>query len=30
VLRDVLYLIPALWLLWKPRSKYSADDALLP
>ena len=30
VLRDVLYLLPALWLLWKPRSKYSADDALLP
>ena len=30
VLRDALYLIPALWLLWKPRSKYSADDALLP
>lgn len=30
VLRDVLYLIPAAWLLWKPRSKYSADDALLP
>jgi uncharacterized membrane protein YphA (DoxX/SURF4 family) len=30
VLRDVLYLIPALWLLWKPRSKYSADDVLLP
>jgi len=30
VLRDLLYLLPALWLLWKPRSKYSADDALLP
>lgn len=30
VLRDVLYLIPALWLLWRPRSKYSADEALLP
>ena len=28
VLRDVLYLIPALWLLWKPQSKYSADVAL--
>ena len=30
VLRDLLYLLPALWLLWKPRSKYSADDVLLP
>ena len=30
VLRDVLYLIPAVWLLWKPRSKFSADDVLLP
>ena len=30
VLRDVLYLIPVAWLLWKPRSKYSADDVLLP
>lgn len=30
VLRDVAYLIPAAWLLWKPRSKYSADDVLLP
>ena len=30
VLRDAVYLLPALWLLWKPRSKYSADDALLP
>jgi hypothetical protein len=30
VLRDVVYLIPAAWLLWKPRSKFSADDALLP
>lgn len=28
VLRDVLYLLPALWLLWKPRSKFSADEAL--
>jgi uncharacterized membrane protein YphA (DoxX/SURF4 family) len=28
VLRDLLYLIPALWLLWKPRSKFSADVAL--
>lgn len=30
VLRDVLYLIPALWLLWRPKSRYSADEALLP
>lgn len=30
VLRDVGYLIPAVWLLWKPKSKYSADAALLP
>jgi uncharacterized membrane protein YphA (DoxX/SURF4 family) len=30
VLRDVLYAIPAAWLLFKPRSKYSADDVLLP
>lgn len=30
VLRDVAYLIPVAWLLWKPRSKFSADDALLP
>ena len=30
VLRDAVFLLPALWLLWKPRSKYSADDALLP
>jgi len=28
VLRDLLYLLPALWLLWKPQSKYSADAAL--
>jgi uncharacterized membrane protein YphA (DoxX/SURF4 family) len=28
VLRDLLYLIPALWLLWKPRSRFSADVAL--
>jgi uncharacterized membrane protein YphA (DoxX/SURF4 family) len=28
VLRDVLYLIPALWLLWRPVSKFSADEAL--
>lgn len=30
ILRDVAYLIPALWLLWKPKSKFSADGALLP
>ena len=30
ILRDVLYLIPAAWLLWKPKSKFSADAALLP
>ncbi len=30
ILRDVLYLVPAVWLLWKPKSKFSADDALLP
>ena len=30
VLRDVVFLIPVAWLLWRPRSKYSADDALLP
>ena len=29
VLRDLLYLLPALWLLWRPRSKYSADSALM-
>lgn len=30
ILRDVAFLIPVLWLLWKPRSKFSADDVLLP
>jgi uncharacterized membrane protein YphA (DoxX/SURF4 family) len=30
VLRDVLYLIPAAWLLWRPASRYSADEVLLP
>ena len=30
VLRDVVFLIPVAWLLWRPRSKYSADDVLLP
>ena len=28
VLRDLLFMLPALWLLWKPRSKFSADEAL--
>lgn len=28
VLRDTLFLIPALWLLWKPQSRFSADTAL--
>jgi uncharacterized membrane protein YphA (DoxX/SURF4 family) len=30
ILRDVLYLVPAAWLIWKPKSKFSADAALLP
>jgi uncharacterized membrane protein YphA (DoxX/SURF4 family) len=30
VLRDVGYLIPAVWLMFLPKSKYSADAALLP
>jgi uncharacterized membrane protein YphA (DoxX/SURF4 family) len=30
ILRDVLYLVPVAWLLWKPKSKFSADAALLP
>jgi uncharacterized membrane protein YphA (DoxX/SURF4 family) len=30
ILRDVLYLIPAAWLIWKPKSKFSADAVLLP
>ena len=30
VLRDVLYLVPALWLLWRPTSRFSADEALMP
>ena len=29
-LRDLGYLVFALWLLWKPDSKYSADSVLLP
>ena len=30
ILRDTLYLVPAVWLIWKPKSKLSADAALLP
>lgn len=30
VLRDVGYLIPAAWLIWRPKSRFSADAALLP
>jgi uncharacterized membrane protein YphA (DoxX/SURF4 family) len=30
ILRDVLYLVPVAWLLWKPKSKFSADAVLLP
>jgi uncharacterized membrane protein YphA (DoxX/SURF4 family) len=30
VLRDLGYLLPALWLLWRPRSALSADAVLLP
>jgi uncharacterized membrane protein YphA (DoxX/SURF4 family) len=29
VLRDVGYLVPAAWLLWKPRSPFSLDGVLL-
>lgn len=29
-LRDIGYLIPALWLIWQPKSKLSADAVLLP
>lgn len=29
ILRDVAYLIPVAWLLWKPESKLSADSVLL-
>ena len=29
-LRDLGYLLFALWLLWKPVSKFSADEVLLP
>lgn len=30
VLRDLGYLIPALWLVWQPKSRFSADSVLLP
>ncbi|MBS2962702.1 DoxX family membrane protein [Actinocrinis puniceicyclus] len=30
VLRDLAYLVPAAWLLWRPKSKFSADALLLP
>jgi uncharacterized membrane protein YphA (DoxX/SURF4 family) len=30
VLRDLGYILPALWLLWRPASRFSADAALLP
>ncbi len=30
VLRDVLYLLPALWLIWRPKSALSADAFLIP
>jgi uncharacterized membrane protein YphA (DoxX/SURF4 family) len=30
VLRDIGYLIPAAWLVWRPKSKFSADQFLLP
>jgi uncharacterized membrane protein YphA (DoxX/SURF4 family) len=30
VLRDVGYLVPAVWLVWRPKSTLSADAALLP
>jgi uncharacterized membrane protein YphA (DoxX/SURF4 family) len=30
VLRDIGYLIPAVWLVWRPKSKFSADQLLLP
>lgn len=29
VLRDLTFMIPAAWLLWKPESKFSLDDVLL-
>lgn len=30
ILRDIAYLVPAAWLVWKPKSRFSADAALLP
>jgi len=30
VLRDIGYLIPAAWLIWRPASKFSADQVLIP
>jgi uncharacterized membrane protein YphA (DoxX/SURF4 family) len=30
VLRDIGYLIPALWLVWRPESRFSADGFLIP
>jgi uncharacterized membrane protein YphA (DoxX/SURF4 family) len=29
VLRDITFMLPALWLIWKPASKFSAERALL-
>ena len=29
VLRDLLYILPAAWLIWKPASKFSLERALL-
>src|SRR3954447_9583830 len=29
VLRDLVFMLPAVWLLWKPESKFSAERALL-
>lgn len=30
VLRDIGYLVPAAWLIWRPSSRFSADRVLLP
>jgi uncharacterized membrane protein YphA (DoxX/SURF4 family) len=30
VLRDIGYLVPAAWLIWRPKSKLALDDVLLP
>jgi uncharacterized membrane protein YphA (DoxX/SURF4 family) len=30
VLRDIGYLIPAAWLVWRPASRFSADHVLIP